>query len=209
VPTYLGSVYDSGATQFQQELTPGESLLWSGQPQRSVIFHASDWVAIPFSFLWGGFAIFWEWGVTGHFGNSNSSHQAPGFFALWGVPFIVIGQYMIWGRFFYIAWKKSRTYYALTNKRVLVLCAGSTRKVIDGYLQNLSSVSLTTRSDGIGTLEFSPDFATVSSPTFNNRRRGGIPMDINLSRLAFIDIADARNVYQLIQSQRNRLHASG
>jgi hypothetical protein len=208
VSTDLDSVNHSSAKQFQHELTSGESLLWSGQPQRKVIFHSSDWAAIPFSLMWGGFAIFWEWAATGHFGNASNSHAAPAFFTLWGIPFILVGQYMIWGRFIYIAWKKGRTYYAVTNKRVLVLCDGPTRKRIEGYLQSLSSMSLATRSDGIGTLEFSPDFAMTSSSMFTNRRRSGISMDINLSRLAFIDIPDARAVYQIIQSQRERVHAS-
>jgi hypothetical protein len=39
---------------------------------------------------------------------------------LWGVPFVVIGQYMIWGRFLYDAWLKPRTYYGITNRRVLM-----------------------------------------------------------------------------------------
>ena len=80
-------------------------MLWSGQPLRSVIFHSSDWYAIPFSLLWGGFAIFWESGVTGHFGFGNSKEGFSLFMALWGIPFIVIAQYIIWGRFPYTAWK--------------------------------------------------------------------------------------------------------
>jgi hypothetical protein len=209
VATCSAGAYDTSLVQLQPELGSGESLLWSGQPQRKVIFHASDWAAIPFSFLWGGFFIFWEWGASGHFGSANNSHTAPVFFTLWGIPFILMGQYMIWGRFSYIAWKKGRTHYAVTSRRVLVLYVGSTRKLIDGTLQNLSSISLSTRSDGIGTVEFSPNDAIYNPSMFNNRRRGGIPMDVNLSRLAFIDIVDARGVYQTIQSQRERLHASG
>lgn len=94
--TDLGGISDSSAKRFQQELTSGESLLWSGQPQRKVIFHPSDWAAIPFSLIWGGGAVFWEWAATGHLANANHTHAEPAFFALWGIPFILIGQYLIW-----------------------------------------------------------------------------------------------------------------
>ncbi len=189
--------------QMQPELLAGESLLWAGQPLRKVIFHQRDLFAIPFSLLWGGFAIFWEWGVTGHFGSSTGQHSAPAFFELWGIPFVLIGQYMIWGRFFYTAWKKGRTYYAVTNKRVIVVSSGLSRKLIDGYLRNLDSASLTLRSDAIGTIEFASAPLALSNWGFGQRNRTN-QIDIDLSSLAFFDIPDARAVYQLIQSQREQ-----
>jgi len=64
---------------------------------------------IPFSLFWGGFAIFWEAGARGHWRNTPRSHPAPFFFLLWGIPFILIGQYMICGHFAYEAWLKRRT----------------------------------------------------------------------------------------------------
>jgi hypothetical protein len=104
----------------QPELTSGESILWAAQPNTSGIFRREDLYLIPFSLLWGGFAIFWEAGVTGFWGSSKT-HPAPAFFMLWGIPFVVIGQYMIWGRFIVAAWKKRRTFYALTNRRAVVV----------------------------------------------------------------------------------------
>jgi hypothetical protein len=77
-------------------------------PNRGVIFHSDDWYVVPFSLLWGGFAIFWEAGVTGYGGNSPRGGGAPLFMQLWGIPFVVLGQYMIWGRFLYDAWLKRR-----------------------------------------------------------------------------------------------------
>jgi hypothetical protein len=202
VGTFSGSNYYNVATELQTELSAGESLLWSGQPQRKVIFHRQDWFGISFSLMWGGFAIFWEWGASGHFDNSGQSHSAPGFFVLWGIPFVLIGQYLIWGRFLYADWRKTRTYYGVTNKRVLVVSSGSSRKVTDAYFSNIDSVSFTTRYDGIGTIEFAPEPETQSSWGFNSSRRRGNQIGIDLSRLAFFDIAEARSVYLLIQSQR-------
>ena len=201
--TSFSGNYSDALAQIQPELLSGETLLWSGQPLRKVIFHQRDLFAIPFSLMWGGFAIFWEWGATGHFGNSANSHSSLTFFALWGIPFIVMGQYLIWGRFFYTAWKKGRTFYAVTNKRVIVVSIGFSRKLIDGYLRNLDSASLSLRSDGIGTIEFPSVPLALSNWTFGRNNRGN-QMDIDLSSLAFFDIPDARTVYQLIQSQRDQ-----
>jgi hypothetical protein len=49
----------------QPELLSGESIVWAGQPNTRVIFHKQDLYMVPFSLLWGGFAIFWEAGVSG------------------------------------------------------------------------------------------------------------------------------------------------
>ncbi len=201
--TSFSGIYSDALAQIQPELLAGETLLWSGQPLRKIIFHQRDLFAIPFSLLWGGFAIFWEWGVTGQFSNSGNSHPAPTFFTLWGIPFVIMGQYLIWGRFLYTAWKKGRTYYAVTNKRVIVVSIGFSRKLIDGYLRNLDSASLTLRSDGIGTIEFASAPLALSNWSFGRSYRGN-QIDIDLSSLAFFDIPDARTVYQLIQSQREQ-----
>lgn len=199
--TSFSGVYGDVLAQLQPELLAGESLLWSGQPLKKVIFHQRDLFTIPFSLLWGGFAIFWEWGVTGHFVGSPHGHPAPAFFELWGIPFVVIGQYLIWGRFVYTAWKKGRTYYGITNKRVIVICEGFGRKVIDGYLRNLDSASLSLRSDGIGTIEFGRPTMTAFKWDFAQRSRNN-QIDIDLGSLVFFDIPDARAVYQIVQAQR-------
>jgi hypothetical protein len=101
----MGPFDPEAAAKLQSELLSGESVLWAGRPNFGVIFHSDDWYMIPFSLLWGGFAIFWEAGVLGYWGH-NSKGTPSVFMALWGIPFVVIGQYMIWGRFLYDAVKK-------------------------------------------------------------------------------------------------------
>lgn len=202
--TYSASNLQDVAVELQTEMTSGESLLWSGQPEQRVIFHTQDWFAIPFSLLWGGFAIFWELGVTGYWGQAKHPSAGSAFMTLWGIPFVIAGQYLIWGRFLYSAWKKTRTYYGVTNKRVLVVNAGASRRVTDAYFSNIDSVSLVTRNDGIGTIEFAPEPGPLSSWGFNSRRGRSNQIGIDLSRLAFFDIDGARSVYDLIQSQREK-----
>lgn len=198
----LAGTYNASYAEIQPELLAGESVLWAGQPQKKVVFHSRDRFAIPFSLMWGGFAIFWELAATGSSGNWESG--TPNLFLmLWGIPFVVIGQYMIWGRFLYTAWRKGRTHYGVTNKRVIVLNAGSTRKITDRYFANLDSVSLSVRNDGIGTIEFSP--AATYNPSFWSGRRGrNNQLDIDLSQPILYDIEDARSVYELIQAQRQK-----
>jgi hypothetical protein len=194
--------------ELQQELGSGESLLWQGQPEQRIIFHTSDWAAIPFSLMWGGFAIFWELSVTGLIGMGHPPKFVFNVVMMFfGVPFVLIGQYMIWGRFLYAAWQKARTHYAVTSKRVLVVYSGATRKLHTASLASLDSISLTTRADGAGSVEFAP-FFNPNQPFFGPRkRRNNLSLNIDLDRLALLDIADARSVYQLIQRQRDRLLA--
>jgi hypothetical protein len=98
---------------FDAYLSEGESILWMGQPNPNWLLSPSDVILIPFSLMWGGFAIFWETGALGAAG--------PSFFALWGIPFVIVGQYFIWGRFVHKYLRRRQTYYAITERRALVL----------------------------------------------------------------------------------------
>ncbi|MDT3737717.1 MAG: PH domain-containing protein [Denitratisoma sp.] len=128
------------------QLSTGESVLWSGQPRQGIILRGTDAFMIPFSLLWGGFAIFWELSVI----NSN----APAFFVLFGIPFVLIGIYLIIGRFFFEAKRRARTYYAVTNERVLIVSGLFGRKVQSLNLRTLSDLSLSETKGDEGTIAF-------------------------------------------------------
>ena len=186
--------------KLQPELSSGETIYWAGMPNPSVIFHSDDWAAIPFSLFWGGFAIFWEAGVLGYWGNNPHHNPISWFMALWGVPFVVIGQYIIWGRFLVDAWLKRRTYYAVTNRRVLILLEGWKRKSRFYFLESIPE--LTREGDAIGTLWLgtkAPVFGARGSATqgFSRFSAGG-----PVPRL--VDIDDAGSVYRLILDLREQ-----
>jgi hypothetical protein len=108
-------------------LRQGEQLLWVGQPDPRVRFTGADAFLVPFSILWGGFAVFWEIMAV-------SSVKQP-FFVLWGIPFVVVGLYFIFGRFILKARRKLATVYALTARRAIV-CTGD-RSVADSPVSGM------------------------------------------------------------------------
>ena len=180
----------------QPELGPGEEIMWAGKPATNVIFHKEDLLTIPASLLWGGFAIFWELGVMGFFPFHQSEHQPTRwtFGILWGVPFVLIGQYLIWGRFIYADWLKKRTNYAVTNHRVIVVQKSWKRQITSAYLDNLPALTKEEDSDRYGKLLFA-DPKSVKA-----RRRGWGGYDrVSVGGFpAFVDIEDATSVYRLI-----------
>ena len=125
----------------------GERILWSGRPAQGLRFTSRDVFLIPFSLMWGGFAIFWESAVL-------TKEQTPGFFALWGIPFILIGVYFIVGRFLLDAWVRGGMFYAVTNKRILISRSGPFSKLTALSLDRLPDASLSESSGGRGTIRF-------------------------------------------------------
>lgn len=100
----------------------------------------------PFALLWGGFAFFWEWQVI--------QSDAPPFFVLWGVPFVLVGLYLIFGRFIVEAKQRERTYYGVTSERVLIVSGLFGRKVKSVSLRNLADLSLSEGASGEGSISF-------------------------------------------------------
>ena len=127
-----------------QEINSDEIIIWTGSPVQGLMLKASDTLMIPFSLMWGGFAIFWETSVF--------SSNAPIFFRLWGVPFVLVGLYIIIGRFFLDAKLREGTIYGLTNKRAIIISGLFSKKITSINLKNIPEVQVTKKSDGSGTI---------------------------------------------------------
>ncbi len=109
-------------------LDRGEKILWEGAPVGGIRFRASDIFTSLFGLVFGGFAIFWITMAS----VITSKGNAPGpfsFFPLFGLPFLAVGAYLAFGRFFWKAYKRSKTRYALTDKRAIVATSAFGRKL--------------------------------------------------------------------------------
>ena len=185
-------------TPIQKYLNSGERLLWVGRPPQGIMLRQTDWTLIPFSLLWGGFAICWECAACGVFGRGRFN-PCP---ATFGLPFVAVGLYIIVGRFFYDAWERSRTWYALTDRRALILCVGQSVCLNGVALTEMPALRLQQFADGRGTITFAPQ---AVDPYF---KRGGIADYGRPSEPCFERIESAREVYEMIQGAKRRVTAA-
>jgi hypothetical protein len=180
---FAGVIADSIKTQLDRS----ELVLWAGQPKQGVMLRGSDALMIPFSLLWGGFAFFWEWAVI--------HSDAPAFFALWGIPFVVVGIYIIVGRFFVDAWQRSKTHYAVTTERILIVDGLYKSTVRSAQLSGLTEMALSEHANGVGTISFGPSTLPAIFRSLSGwpgmRERLGLQFDM---------VPDAKSVLGLVRS---------
>jgi hypothetical protein len=121
--------------------------------------------------------------------------------ALWGLPFVLIGLYLIAGRFFLDAHLRARTHYAVTNERVLIIGSAFGRKVKSLSLRLLTEITLTGHGEhgATGTITFGAQ-RPGQSWFAGNPGMAWPGLDANP---CFEQIAQAKAVYELIRrSQR-------
>jgi hypothetical protein len=102
--------FDSG---LQSLLQPGESLLWSGRPDPRAFLTPSDAYLVFFGAIWLTFSVFWEVSAV------RGAGSYP--FGIFGVPFILIGVWLLVGRPIQVRAIRKRTVYAITDRRAIVL----------------------------------------------------------------------------------------
>src|SRR6185437_10903759 len=173
--------------EIAQALDSGESLIWSGAPRKGLVLRSSDAYMIPFSLLWGGFAIFWEVGAL----RTNGPNAVLN-------PFVLAGLYLIVGRFFVDAGIRAKTFYGLTNHRAIIISGLFSRTINSLPLQALADISLQERSDRSGTI-------LLGRPQPYSYWISGMrwPGGSQYSTPAFEMIPNAKTVHdQLLEAQR-------
>ena len=166
------------------ELVPGEAVLWRGKPNEKQLFTSQDVFMIPFSIMWCGFAIFWE--ATVLFTN------APFIFKIWGIPFVCVGLYFVFGRFIHQKHTFKNTRYALTTHRAICYKKG---KISSSDYINEPSITVKQKKDGSGTITF-------GNYPFNYYRGFDFLNRTAYNNTEFVNIPDVQNVYRLINQQK-------
>ncbi|MCH8139059.1 MAG: hypothetical protein IH926_08945 [Proteobacteria bacterium] len=185
------------AALFEDQLLDGEEILWTGRPDPSVNFDRRDLTLVPFSIAWAGFAIFATAGfVNGYVEAVKSGGQEGSFlFLALAAMFSLLGLYLLVGRFFNKRWNKLRPYYALTNRRVLILKTGTTPTVSGIPWDKVPAIGKAQGFGGTGTVTFAKtgrwktDHGNTGLEFFTLLPWGKVT--------AFYDIAEVDRVYDL------------
>lgn len=130
-------------------LRPDERIYWRGRPDPSVVFAPQDLYLVPLSLAWSVAVVLLERGAV---------HDGSIFGAVWGIAFLVVGAYLVAGRFFVKVWRRLHTLYAVTNHRAVEVAKGGR------VVRELSApvhVSLRPKPDAdTGTMIFEPLLAS-------------------------------------------------
>jgi hypothetical protein len=158
-------------------LAPGERLLWQGAPGDGIRFRREDRMMIPFSLVFAGFALFW-WVAAYSMG-------APWPMLAFGTVIVLIGAYLVIGRFVWDAYARALTRYALTDRRALIATRHLGRRVKDWPLS--ADMALDVETGPTTSIYFAQEHAG------GWRRR-------HTRRIGFEFIADGPEVLSLIRA---------
>src|SRR5262249_1607535 len=107
--------------------------------------------------------------------------------------FMLMGLYLIIGRFFHDAWIRSGIRYAVTNRRILIVRSGLSSNVISVNLDRLSTTRLIEGAHGRGTIQFGDPV-----PVWSERNMGTWMPSLDPTP-QFIGIEDVRDVFDTVQ----------
>ena len=186
---------DNLTVKLQEYLNPLEKIYWAGQPKKGIFFTSNDISQIPFSLVWCGISIFWV----------VFASQFSIYFAMIGIPFVLIGLNLVFGRFIIDAIKRKNTIYALTGDRLLIV-SGIFRKTVKSFnLSTLSDLELDEKSNGSGSITIGPK---NQLKTFGLGSRIKWESRIEATPLFYL-IQDVKSVYnKIIEIQQSSYHNS-
>jgi hypothetical protein len=177
------------------DIAPGERIIWQGQPTQGIRFAPQDAFAVPFAAFWllMVLAIFLT-AATGQMTNVDPMTYVV-------LPFfLLIGLYMLFGRFLVERAARRRTHYILTSQRALIESGLFRRSRRSVSLAAVPEIRFRAGRKGCGTVQFgTPSMFGMMPPSWPGASQFLPP--------AFDDIEGAERVYNLALSAQREAQA--
>lgn len=150
-------------------------VLWKGKPEKGITASSHDLMTIPFGIFFTLFAIFW------------TAMAASGFaiMAVFGIPFILVGLYMLGGKYIINERMKDKTAYVITNKAII---RKRGNRVDIWYGSDLNNMKVFTHKNGTTSFVF-------SNPVINRGRTYRVSNEY----FGIENVRDAKDVSEAIR----------
>jgi hypothetical protein len=168
----------------QRELDTGERVLWSGRALSDLRIEPGSLLQSAFGFVFLAISVASLGAAT---------KEATVFPVLWTLPFVVVGCYVSVGHYFWNAFCRKYTEYAVTNQRVIVRSGILARTTQSIEYRKVRTLTLTEKSDRSGTIQFGEASAV-------NADEG-----ITSSSPKMEAVSDVRLVYGIIRKASQRV----
>lgn len=182
-------------TLLRPYLLPGERLVWSGRPKRGIVFKLDNLVLVPLGLAWMGMAVL---GAV----DALATWRGDIFVGAWSIVALAVGFYLVAGRFLAEAWLRNRLFYAVTNRRLLILRTGLMPRLRSIEIGFLPVFEYEEHRDGRGSLSFDIDDDEGSPWWLGTRRQ--VALSPHVLRFRFDRIEQPRFVYDLICREVDR-----
>jgi hypothetical protein len=154
----LGNTPDEVA----REMRAGEKTQWVGYPIPKKFAIKEGIPSFVFGIPWTAFVVFWE---------SLAIKSGSVFMTLWGVPFIVVGLYLLTSPFWEYL-RARRTIYVVSNKRLIIL-NGLLRPSRRSFAPpDIGSVEVVADHDGVGSIVFARERESDGEGGWNVKKIG-------------------------------------
>ncbi|MBN4064444.1 hypothetical protein JYU04_01760 [Dehalococcoides mccartyi] len=185
--------------QFSNELMTGEKVIWAGKPTNPPLFINYDLFIIPFTFLWLSVPI------SILFSNSDESSTVALPIMIFPYIFMIMGLYLLVGRFIYKRWMQARTRYALTDRRAMSLepsiFGGESLRTAD--LKQTNQISKKTMKSGRGSIAFGGRSGIIG--IYANSGLDLFTLGASAGIVEFYSISDLDGVYRLAIESKDSL----
>ncbi len=175
-------------------LHAGEEVLWLGKPGTARTSGTAVF-SVVFSLFFMGFSVFWM----------LLASLAGGFFFLFGLPFFLVGAFLLYSATLGRKRILQRTVYAVTDTRAIIIVdrARTGTSCAEYVFSNLSSIDLENVRDGVGTIRFARTVVNAYGGVRYGRRSASYEPEREFTT-AFLMIDDVHSVYHLISDRLGR-----
>lgn len=165
-------------------LDADEDVLWYDKPVKKIVFTSADIFTTLFGVVWLSFSVFWI---------IEASYSTFEIFPFFGIPFVLIGLYLLFFRHVVSLVKRKDMIYVLTNRRAMIVHTGKRQYVQEYRYENISNVQMRCDDNDIGSI-----FFLTGEIRYNNGRGYSTTSGI-------FGIKDTKKVYKiLLQYMENK-----